>query len=169
MSKPTFETLKEAKDYLKANWEKGIECPCCGQFVKLYRRRLNAGACRALIFMYRLDRDRKFDDDWDGWIHVQQDFAKYFRVNANSMDYSQAQWWELIEAKPNVDDPTKRDSGYWKLTEKGRQFVKGIIEVRSHAYLYNNKMLGFTGEKMTIKTALGKRFNYEELMGNSRD
>ena len=164
MSTPTFNTLQEAKDYLKANWEKGTDCPCCGQFVKLYKRRLNAGACRALIFMYRLERDRQVDEEWDGWIHVQQDFAKYFRVNANSMDYSQAQWWELIESKPNVDDPTKKDSGYWKLTPRGKLFVQNKLEVMSHAYLYNNKRLGFTGNKITVETGLGKKFNYQELM-----
>lgn len=156
-------TLEEAKQYLRENFEKGADCPCCLQFVKLYKRRLNAGACRALILMYRIERA---SEDFNEWIHVQQEFASRFGLNANSMDYSQAQWWGLIESKPNEDDPTKKDSGFWRLTDLGRSFVRGTWTVYSHARLYNNKCLGFVGTKQDIKQALGKKFDYEELMNS---
>jgi len=37
-------TILEAKQLLKDNFAQGIECPCCGQFVKRYKRKLNSTA-----------------------------------------------------------------------------------------------------------------------------
>ena len=36
--------------------------------------------------------------------------------------------------------------------------------VPSHAELYDNRLLGFSDEQISIHDALGKRFNYTELM-----
>ena len=44
-----METIKEAKEHLRNNFEEGIDCPCCGQFVKLYKRKLNSGMAATLI------------------------------------------------------------------------------------------------------------------------
>lgn len=90
-------TIEEAKQLLKDNWEKGIECPCCTQFVKLYKRPL----------------------------------------------YS-AQAYSLIR--------------------KGTDFVEASVTVKSHIRIYDGSFYGLIGKEISIKDALGKKFNYEELM-----
>ena len=32
-----IETIKEGKEYLRKNFNEGVNCPCCNQFVKLYK------------------------------------------------------------------------------------------------------------------------------------
>ena len=39
------------KEFLRANYEKGCDCPTCGQFVKLYKRKLNSGMAKTLIIL----------------------------------------------------------------------------------------------------------------------
>ncbi len=50
-------TMEEAKQLLKDNWEKGIDCPCCTQFVKLYKRPLYSAQAYSLIRLYKLCQD----------------------------------------------------------------------------------------------------------------
>lgn len=150
MGKP--ETLEEAKQILRDGWEKGVECPCCKQFVKLYKRKLNAGMARTMINMY------KASNGMMEWLHHTQ-----FRTESN--DYSYLQVWELIEEKEkDADDTTKKNSGYWRLTSKGLEFVQLEWTVRSHIKMYNQKFYGFAGKEVDIRECLGKKFNYEELM-----
>lgn len=73
-------------------------------------------------------------------------------------------YWGLI-AKGEVEiDKKKRSSGYWVPTVKAGQFVNGEIEIPSVAATYNNKLIRLTGKMVDVKEALGKKFNYEELM-----
>lgn len=151
-------TIAEGKQYLKDNWEKGVDCPCCKRLVKLYKYKLNSGSARSLIIMYQLEQEH------DDWVHVQQEFAKR-GLNANSMNYILLHWWGLIVFKPGNDDPSKRASGYWRITRKGIDFVLGLIQVPSHVFIYNNKKWGVSEEYVTIHDALGKKFDFRELMG----
>ena len=50
-----FVTIQEAKDYLRANWEKGCHCPCCGQGVKLYPRQPYSTLVKSLIRLAHLN------------------------------------------------------------------------------------------------------------------
>lgn len=154
-----METIAEAKQFLKENWEKGVDCPCCRRLVKLYRYKLNSGSARSLIIMYELEQEHH------DWVHVQHEFADR-GLNANSMNYILLHWWGLIVFKPDNDDPTKRASGYWRITDKGVKFVLGLIQVPSHVFIYNNKKWGASEEYVTIQDALGKKFDYRELMGD---
>ena len=40
----------------------------------------------------------------------------------------------------------------------------GKVDVQSHAKVYNGQCLGLYGQKVSIATVLGTRFNYAELM-----
>lgn len=66
---------------------------------------------------------------------------------------------------PN-DDPKKKASGFWRITDKGKQFADGIIKVQSRILVYNNTFQGFSdkSELIGIKEALGNKFDYSELM-----
>lgn len=146
-------TLSEAKNILRNNWEKGISCPCCGQFVKQYRRKLNAGMAYTLI------KASKLTGDLEGWVHVNQ-------MRATTNDYPYLRYWGLLEEKTKNSEVTdKKNSGYWRVTLKGRLFINGDITVDSHIKIYNSQFYGFDGEQVTIKNCLGNKFDHKELMG----
>jgi hypothetical protein len=108
-----------------------------------------------------------------GWIHSREVAAacagvpESKRVGAAGGDFSKLEHFELMVAKPNTDDPTKRDSGLWQPTDLARQFVRGEATVPKYAEIYDGRFLGFDAiERISIHDALGKQFDYEELMSS---
>jgi hypothetical protein len=152
-------TIKEAKAYLRANFEKGIDCPCCRQFVKLYKRKLNSGMAVTLLRIYNESKG-----DEEKWIPVKE----FLRINKykNSHDWTLLKHWGLLEEKEHIENNTTKSSGYWKITEKGKEFVMNKISVPNKVHIYNNIVLGFSEDKTTIIESLGKHFNYKELFSN---
>ena len=146
-------TIAQAKQVLRDNFIKGIECPCCGQFVKKYPRKLNAQMARGLISLYHLSKNKTYP------IHIHQIFN-----NRHPADFAKLKYWKLIKEGKN-EDSDKRTSGKWFITYKGIQFIKGEIQIPKYVDLYNDKALGFSTEMTTIKDALGNKFDYAELMG----
>lgn len=128
-------------------------CPECGQTVKLYRRNLYAKPAYQLILLYRLNRDNF------NFHHIKTTG----NPAAGGGDFAKLRFWGLIEEYVN-DDPTKRTSGYWRITDKGRQFVQRKITVSKYVLIYNKEFYGFQGAQVFIDDCLGKRFNYTELM-----
>jgi hypothetical protein len=73
--------------------------------------------------------------------------------------------WGILEQKAKDHDvKEKRDSGQWRITNKGKMFVAGEIKVPKYAVLYNKELLRLDGELVGIKDCLTEKFNYEELM-----
>jgi hypothetical protein len=72
--------------------------------------------------------------------------------------------WNLIASVGGNRADGCKHNGHWRITERGEQFVKQQILVPSHVYLYNGKFQGYSQESTSILQALGKKFNYNELM-----
>ena len=144
-----FHTVQQAKEYLQENIDTGVECPCCGQFAKIYKHRLNSQIAKTLIGMYTLG---------DRSIHILNELKPSNRM------YSLARFWGLIEPTEVMVRGNKKASGYWKLTEKGKLFVEDKETIAEYVLLFNNKHYGFKGDEVDIKYCLGKKFNYQELM-----
>lgn len=149
-----METLKEAKNHLRENYERGVNCPCCGQFVKKYKRSVYARIAKYLINLYHLNK---------------HDSSKYFSVDEIKVkgdgDFAKLLYWNLIEEMPkNETDTHKRTSGFWRITPLGKDFVENKIKISKYALVYNSKLLGFEGEQTSIIECLGKDFNYQELI-----
>ena len=151
-----MESIKEAKSYLRENFEEGATCPCCGQFVKLYKRKLNSGMASTLIRIYR--------DNQQAWTHVKN----FLRENKyqNSHDWTRLKDWGLLEEQENTET-TKKTSGTWRITDRGVKFIMGQIAVPSHIFIYNNSLQGYSNTEINIYKALGKHFNYTQLMNNN--
>tara|TARA_Y100001938_G_scaffold143552_1_gene216509 strand:+ start:33572 stop:34027 length:456 start_codon:yes stop_codon:yes gene_type:complete len=143
-----FKTLAEAKQYLRNNFKSGTECPCCGKYVKAYKRKLNAGMARALIIIYKLTKDGNS-------IHVQSKFTE-LGLRATTMDYAYLEKWSLIEQKGS--------NGYWKVTDRGKSFVEDDIDLPDYALVYNGKVYKWSDNSINIETALTEEFNLEEVM-----
>lgn len=151
-----METLIDAKKYLRDNWEKGTDCPCCGQLVKLYSRPMHYTMGAMLIRLYRLSQKDS------GYHHVKDIAAGISDTGTN--DFSKLKYWGLIEQMPKDPKENKRTSGYWRITQRGVQFVLGQRTEHERVLIFNKKNLGLTGDQIDIKQALGERFNYNELM-----
>jgi len=162
---PDIETLDEAKTYLNANLRDGVICPCCGQFAKIYKRKFNSWMARAMIAFYAHEGMKP------GWFHaisvvVDRRFWK-FKINNSCGDYGKLVWWGLLEEAAGHREDGNPETGYYRMTQKGRDFVLGKIRVRKYIHIYNDTLLEVDGEKdeiISIHEAMGAKFNYSELM-----
>ena len=80
----------------------------------------------------------------------------------NGHDWTLLRYWGMIEEKQkeNKDDEQK-NSGYWKITPKGIDFVLNKIFVEEKVYIYNNTVRGFSDKK--VKASLKK--TKEKMIG----
>ena len=135
--------------------QKGTTCPCCGQFVKVYRRTINSTMARQLIKAHRAHGDR--------WFHTRD---VVLEKSAGAGDFSKLECWGLIYRQPHVQGlEGKRTSGMWKITPLGKDFIEGRALVPHYAYIFNGKLLELGGVDIHIQHALGKQFDYREIMG----
>jgi hypothetical protein len=157
-----FTTIQEAKAYLRANYSKGVECPCCKQFVKLYKRKLNSGMARTLILIYKeSNRQNASGYKERPWIHV-KNLLMDLKAQ-NSHDWTLLKHWGLLEDE--ITDPDRSANGYWRITMDGVNFVENRLSVPRVASFYNGKLIGMILNSFTdIVAALGDKFNYEELI-----
>jgi len=143
-------TLNDGVDALNASMEEGAPCPCCGQGVRLYRRKLNANMVRFLIsLVYKSTAS-------EPWVH-------HSDLTYTGRDYNYIKDWGLAETRRS-EDPDKKDTGFWKPTDTGLAFVQGRLRVPSHIYAYNGTCYGFTSRMVTISEALGQPFRFDELL-----
>jgi hypothetical protein len=130
-------------------------CPWCGGREKVYRRKLNSGMARVLIWMAVHDPG--------SWVHVPTAIPK---IIAQNRDFTKLQHWGLLEERENVDTG-KRSSGFWKILPKGMRFAHQEIELPSHCFMRSpgEEVLGFEDTRITVTEALGRHFDYAALMG----
>jgi hypothetical protein len=145
-------TLREAREVLRTMVDEGHDCPCCRQHAKVYRRKVHASMAAGLIRAFKHGR-REFSYLPDTLSH---------RQNA---DFAKLVYWSLIEPELEArrSDGSKR-TGRWRVTAAGEAFLRGTQSIQKYARIYNGRCLSLTGELVTIRAALGKKFNYEELM-----
>jgi len=147
-------TLQDARAWLREQRSDGVRCPCCNQFAKIYKRPINAGIASAMIRMYRVGKTN--------WIHKPTVLKG---VGAAARDESIARYWGLIEEEIEVKRDDGGRAGWWRITPKGEQWILGQILVPKYAYIYDARLLEVDGPPTSIRTALGLKFDYEELMG----
>lgn len=157
----TSKSIEEGKQFLRDSWEEGADCPCCGQRVQLYRHKLNGSMAKSLIELFLLHL--KSDDTYH---HISKFEA--WRDGYGGGQFAKVKYWGFAVDKTNSDD-SKRTSGMWAITPKGKEFVRNQLSVPSHVLIFNKKSYGFDGEQVTIKDILDTKFNYMELMGEERE
>lgn len=134
----------------------GYTCPHCNQFVKRYKRSFNANMALALIALHKYSKGE--------FVHLFDFCIKHCGGKING-DAPKLQVYGFIEKMAgNREDGSPRN-GMYRISDLGRQFVMGEITAPSHFFMFNNKCDAFIGRYITIVDALGKRFNYQELMG----
>jgi hypothetical protein len=142
-------TVHTAEEWVMAEALDGVECPCCGQLAKVYRRKLYCSMAYALLLIYRTQKQ--------DFLHVPNLLNGHGSV-ARGGDFAKLTYWDLLE-------PHEKKPGYYRLTEKGRQFAECRIAVPVAVHVYDGDRIGWdTTEMVTVADALSKKFNYEELM-----
>ena len=132
---------------------KGGDCPVCGQFVKVYKRTINASMAAQLI---RAQRRYGGNETF----HIKD----LIEGEGGGADFAKLRYWGLIVEIENTN-PKKKNSGRWKVTNEGLAFILGYSQIPKYALIYNGRFLEFDGdETITIQDALGNKFNYQELM-----
>ena len=150
------ELQREKRRVFAEAQEEGCHCPLCGQFVKVYKRKITSTMARQLLQFYKLTLRGK------QWIHTRE---AVFDGSSGAGDFAKLSYWGLIEARPHEPgNEGKKTSGYWRITERGVQFCLGQMKVPLHAYVYNHKVLEFSPESTDITEALTEKFDYRELM-----
>lgn len=132
----------------------GVICPCCGQFFKLYKKRCHQEMATFLIKLVRA---------WKTHMRFYTTRDLYPRDHKATTEGVLLRHWGLIEVL-EANNTAGAPAGSYRPTDKGLQFVHGVISIPSHVHLLNNRAIGFSDKKITIREALGSKFNYDELM-----
>lgn len=138
-------------------------CQCCGQNVKLYSRSINHAMAVSILLLARSPAQReglftclpKYFASWPKTI------GSCFRGG----DFMKLKHWNLIEAKPGERDDGSHRNGWWRLTEYGIGFSRGVIGASTYAYVFNDRCYGQSMAGRHINDCLNKGFNFQELMG----
>jgi hypothetical protein len=148
---------------------KGTKCPCCDRFVKIYERVLNAQMALALIAIYKHFRTDKTPGSY---LHVPGYLMEHQIMRA---DEAKLVYWGILEALKGLREDGSKRNGYYRITPKGIDFVRGKIRVPKYIYTYKTKFLGlsdgqsYPDKSIDITEALGKNFNYREMMDGYDD
>ena len=141
-------SLNDAKARLMQDALVGTNCPCCKKFVKVYHRKFNSGMAMTMIYTYPWFRSHPLE-----WLNILNWCAKTHGYVAGEI--GKLIWWGMLE---------KNDAGRYRMTADGFTFVQGRLRVRSHVNEYMSAVQSFDGDSIDIRAALGRKFNYRELM-----
>jgi uncharacterized protein YjaZ len=132
------------------------DSPCCGRHAQIYRRRIHHALASQLIELFRLTAAAP-----ESYVHASRLIQK---GATGSSDLCIAIFWGLVEKMP-VENSGRKATGYWRLTDKGRIFVRGETSIEAVALVFDNSFHGFdSDEKCTISDCLGYAFSYDRLM-----
>ena len=160
-------SLAEERDRLRAVILDGTRCRCCRRRVQLYRRTLGAGMAVALLSFFRASEN--LPAHHDGFLHAEDTFKEDRRISSAARgDFTKLRHWGLIEKAEGEREDGSPRNGHYRMTERGRMFCQRRLHVRPAVYEYNGEVYpppaGADDTPVDIVDALGKRFDYAELM-----
>lgn len=161
-SNPNFSEdsiLKDMKDYVESNVNRGVICPCCENLVKVRKETMIARIAKAMVLMYKYTMERKPED---GWIHLSSVFLKEYRQDSYGLSTTKAKYFGLIEPKRNLNG--SKVNGVWRLTDRGKEFVKGKITVPKSVIIFRDEIYGYSEKVFRIEDAFGEMFSLDEVM-----
>jgi hypothetical protein len=94
------------------------------------------------------------------WVDIPKEAPRWL-VKSNQISITAL--WDFVESQKSAD-PKKKATGLWRPTPRGVGFAKGRIKVRQRVHTFNNRVVGWSGPEIDVKEALGKNFDYTEVM-----
>jgi hypothetical protein len=157
-----LESLQDAQLWVKNQLANGVQCPCCAQYARIYKRKLHGSMVAALILIYNWFKQHPNATS----LHIPSFLAQQGRPFGGQFaggDVVKLRFWGLIERV--VPDQTKRGwVGRYRITPLGRRFVEGKQEVPRYVFLYNQVLLRSSTETTNIRAVLDGKFSYTSLM-----
>jgi hypothetical protein len=156
-------TLSYARQWLTAHVQDGASCPCCTQFAKVYARTITSSMAYALVMIYK----RPVTEGESEYFHVPDYLSRVCKLGPTTRggDWAKLVAWGLLEEREGVRDDGSSRTGFYKITDLGKSVARGEVAVPKHALIYNGTLLRLDDTKsVTISEALGKKFDYSELM-----
>jgi len=145
--------LKIAIEKVDSEAIHGVNCPCCGTYVKEWKKPIVSTAAGSLVNLVAFYKDEpKF-------YHLDD-----FTVLAKDRNFSQLVLWGLVEAKPCGPNEIKRGSGMYKPTDLGIKFVDGVVKVKKFVHTRNNMIVKFSGVEVGINDVIKEDFSYRDLL-----
>jgi len=154
-----IDTLKDAQTKVLQNMDTGSSCPCCHQWVRRYRYALNE---KNVYFLIQLRR--YLHENSKEYVHIDH-LAEYAcEAMKGGTSFSILAWWGLIEEMPNTDDH-KKTSGFWRPTQKGMDWLDGLVKIPQYVYCYNKTItMALTDKMISVKEIPWNKFRYDVLM-----
>lgn len=155
-------TLEEARAQWRATTEgDGGRCPCCDRWGKIYGRNINKTMAAAVVWLFQQEGDE------NGWVHLPTKAPLWLM---RSKQLPSMRWWGLIERKAkDPKDASARFSGFWRLTELGKQWVVGHASVPRMAWTYDGEVERLDGDPVTVSQCFDSYFDYSEVVAGRFD
>lgn len=146
-------SLDEARRILADQLNEGLHCPCCGQYARIYKRKLNATMVKALSLIYKATAPG---------LHFAHGPTVLRGSGVFGGDLGKLAYFGLVEEEKSLREDGGR-SGWWRVTPKGRAFLRGLTHVPKYVHVYNGTVHEFSGEPIGVHD-VAPRFDYRELM-----
>jgi hypothetical protein len=159
-------TLQEAKNWLADRIEKGVQCPCCSQLAKVYSRSLGASMAQNLILLDQFTAPGEWVKLGDLREQLRRQGLRWVPTRA---DEAKLRYWGLVELQEGERPDKSKRTGIYRITPAGRAFVRGEIVVPSMVRVYDSMKLGESEAQVSVQQALGKEFDYSNLMRDCRE
>jgi|TARA_R110000765_G_C18913462_1_gene605174 hypothetical protein len=157
------DSLKESREYLIDNAKKGVECPCCTQKVKLYKRTLSPIMCLALVEIYKF---YKFHPNADlEEYYTKDDF--FFNLEETWMyaDFQKLMYFDCIEPMFTSKTDLVKKRGYFRITKHGIDFAQREIGLPTSCFVYNGEVEEHSTQFLTIDQILIQRgIKYDDII-----
>lgn len=166
-------TISEAKASMRPLLRKGVVCPCCDRHTQMYARQITSSMGYGLVILNSYDYSFNNSEAMkrlclnSDWIHVESFFKQIPNIPSSiRSDIPKLRFWGLIEPRMNEKGDCNPNSGYYRITQQGKDFVNGKVKVMSHVLIYNNKMYGFPPEakEISIEQAIKNKFDYKSFI-----
>lgn len=128
-------------------------CPCCSRAAAIRNRHLDFAKADTLI---------KF------WANAGREWAEMKEAvpGLPGGEYGKLRLWGLMERAIGHRQDGSPRTGWWRVTDKGERWLRDEITVPEIARVFANRVIEFGGtEEWTIHDALGRTFDYREMMG----
>lgn len=128
-----------------------LRCPTCNKWCQIYGLTLTRSMVKCLL---RLDQLCRINT----WVHYEE-----FNYKGT---YGKLKHWMLIEqGEPEPDDDSKKQSGYWRITEAGKKYLNGELLVTKTYKIYDDEIVGIVDpELVNVNHAWKETFHYGEYM-----
>ena len=122
-------------------------CPHCGASMKSFEHSLSSGIVSALVkaiqYVHKAGKNE---------FHLQRDLT-----DLTKSEYANFQKLRFHALVAKVDEK----AGYWLITKRGGQFLRGEISVPARVKTFRNKVIGHSPDTVSIRQYRDKVPNFE--------